>query len=119
MRTVTLDYPHINISDDPNHLISDLIEFALSSIYINQIEEMFAPDGDGLTVPDIIYGCRVLEVEDLPEYMWENPPIDIFNNEIWVISRLDDIQHCLIEGEELRHLLKQSKMLRTARDAKA
>jgi hypothetical protein len=23
---------------------------------------MFAPDGDGLIIPDIIYGCRVLEV---------------------------------------------------------
>lgn len=48
MRTVTFDHSHINISDDPDHLISDLIEFALSSLYINQIEERFAPDGNGI-----------------------------------------------------------------------
>ncbi|BAZ31581.1 hypothetical protein NIES4074_40540 [Cylindrospermum sp. NIES-4074] len=75
----------------------------------------------GLTVPDIIYACRMLEVMDLPEYMWENPPIDIFNNEIWVISRLcpePGAKECLIEGEELRHLLKEAKLVRAARDAK-
>jgi hypothetical protein len=121
MRTVTLDYLRISISDDPDHLIRDIIECAFSPPYINQIEEMFAPDGNGLTVPDIIYACRVLEVMELPEYMWENPPIDIFNNEIWVISRLcpePGAKECLIEGEELRHLLKEAKLVRAARDAK-
>lgn len=94
----------INISDDPDHLIGDLLEFALSSDYINQVEEMFAPDGDGLLVPDIIDASRALEVMDLPEYMWASPPFDVFKSEIWVISRLRPgyaVRQALLEGDEI------------------
>ena len=114
MRTVGLDGVRINVSQDPRHLIGDLLEFACSSLHINQIEELFAPDGD-FFVPDNIAAYRALEVADLPEDKWAEPPIDVHKNEVWVISRFrygQGSEYLLIEGDELRQLLRKAKALR-------
>jgi hypothetical protein len=121
MRTVAIVNSRLAVSNDPGNLIRALFECALSQIYVHEINERFSPEGKGLYVPTIVGARCVRDLEDdLPEYMWENPPVSIYDKEIWKIR--NDTPYgekpgrsnpgiVLIEGSELRALLQESKKL--------
>jgi hypothetical protein len=117
MRQVSIVDYFLSISDDPDKVIQDLMECVLPSIHIDEIEQAFAPDGKGHYTPTIVGARRVHDVKnDLPRYMWDNPPVDIYNQEIWIIENDPEGDFVLIEGNELRYLIRESKRLREERD---
>jgi hypothetical protein len=117
MRTVSLIDYRLSISDDSANVLRDLMEFIFSPTRIDKIEEMFAPDGKGAYLPTCVGAHRVRSVKDgLPEYMWDNPPVDIHNQEIWIIENDPEGDFLLIEGDELRYLIQESKRIWENRD---
>ncbi|MEH1886389.1 hypothetical protein [Nostoc sp.] len=120
MHAVALDGSKVRVSEDPDNIIANFLALILFDDLINQTEILFAPEGEGIydyIYPDLrIHAYRATEVQDLPEYMWESPSIDISKNEVWVISALGfcyEPEAVVILGVELRHLIKEVKKLRS------
>jgi hypothetical protein len=111
-----VDY-RLSISDDFENLLRDLMECVLSPARIDKIDEMFSPEGKGAFFPTCIGAWRVHDVkDDLPRYMWDNPPVDIDGQEIWIVKSDPGGDLLLIEGDELRYLIKESKRMQEERD---
>jgi hypothetical protein len=104
----------LKVSEDLLCVLKGLLEFLLSSPSFLFVEEMFTLDREGYS-NNFFLAHRVLEIDYLPEYMWENPPVNIIQNEIWVINNKHDSEGGvpLIEGDELRYLVKEGKRLWT------
>jgi hypothetical protein len=117
MRKISLVSYRLSISDDFENLLRDLMECVLSPIYVDEIEERFSPEGKGAYFPRCVGARRVHDVrDDLPKYMWDNPPIDVYNQEIWIVDNESGSEDLLIEGNELRYLIKESKRLLEKQD---
>jgi hypothetical protein len=117
MRKVSLINYRLSISDDSANLLRDLMECVLSPVYIDEIEERFTPDGKGAFFPTCVGARRVREVkDDLPRYMWDEPPVDIYNREIWKVRSDPGGELLLVEGDELRYLIQEAKRVREDRD---
>jgi hypothetical protein len=116
-----VDY-RLSVSDDFENLLRDLIEYVLSPTYFgkeieDEIEEKFSPDGKGVYFPRAVGARRVHDVKDgLPRYMWDNPPVDIYEQEIWIVDDEAGDKVALIEGDELRYLIKESKRVQEEHD---
>lgn len=86
------------------------MECVLSPADINEIEERFAPEGKGAFFPTCVGAWRVQNVkDDLPRYMWDSPPVDIHNQEIWMVQNDPEGDLLLLKGNELRYLIQESK----------
>jgi hypothetical protein len=117
MRQVSIVDYRLSISDDFDNLLRDLMECIFSPARIDKIDQMFAPDGEGAFFPTCVGARRVRDIkDDLPRYMWDEPPVDIYNREIWKIRSDPGGELLLIEGDELRYLIRESKRLREERD---
>jgi hypothetical protein len=117
MRQVSMVDYRLSISDDFENLLRDLIECVLSPTRVDKIDLMFAPDGEGAYFPRCVGARRVRDVKDgLPRYMWDNPPVDVYNQEIWIVDNESGSEDLLIEGDELRYLIKESKRMQEERD---
>jgi hypothetical protein len=109
MRTVSFVNGRLSISDDYENVLRDLMECIFSPSTIEEIQERFAENGKGAYFPTCVGAYRVRDVEDdLPEYMRDEPPVDIYNREIWKVKRDPRGGLVLIEGNELRSLIKDS-----------
>jgi hypothetical protein len=99
----------------PDKLIADFLALVLSDYYINQIEELFTPTGEGIDdlYGDVnIYAYRVTDLDDLPENISKSPQLDILKNEVWIISASGfcyEAQPIIISGAELRLLIQEAK----------
>lgn len=117
MHYVTLNGTRFQVSEDPDKLIAYFLGLALSDYYINQLEELFIPDGEGIDdlYADVnIYAFRARHVDDLPEYTSGSITTQLIDNEVWVISASGfcyEAQPIIITGDELRLLIQDALML--------
>ena len=117
MRTVTFNGNRFQVSEDPDKLIGDFLSLALSDYYINQVEELFTPTGEGIDdiYADVnIYAFRALTTDDLPEHIPQSEQLNVPENEIWVISASGfcyEAESVIISGDELRHIITDAKKL--------
>jgi hypothetical protein len=116
MRNISFIDWRLSVSDDASNVIRDLLEYALSPPYLNQLEELFSPDGRGISVPNCISCFRVSDVkDDFPEYMWIEQPFELEKDEIWAIYRVNygapGPHFSWIKGDELRYLIQESQRL--------
>jgi hypothetical protein len=109
MRTVSFVNGRLSISDDSANVLRDLMECMFSPSIVEEIQERFTENGKGLFIPRIVGAYRVRDVkDDLPRYMWDNPPVDIYNQEIWMVENDPEGDFVFIEGNELRSLIGDS-----------
>jgi hypothetical protein len=109
MRTVSFVNGRLSISDDSANVLRDLMECIFSPSTVEKIQERFAENGEGIFIPRIVGAWRVRDVKDgLPRYMWDNPPVDVYNQEIWIVENDPEGDLVLIEGDELRFLIRDS-----------
>jgi hypothetical protein len=109
MRTVSFVNGRLSISDDSANILRDLMECIFSPSTVEEIQDRFAANGKGLFIPRVVGAYRVRDVkDDLPRYMWDNPPVDIYNQEIWIVENDPEGGLVLIEGNELRSLIRDS-----------
>lgn len=123
MRTVRLEGPSIRVSEDPNRVIGEFLEFALSLKNISgrppaeELAERFSPEGQGMSLPDVFMAYRPESPDDLPPESGEEALEALGREELWVLSRLQYGQgpeSAIIEGPELRHLLQEALSQRGA-----
>ncbi|WP_283135823.1 hypothetical protein [Rhizohabitans arisaemae] len=122
MRTIRLNGPIIDVTDDPNQAIGDFLGYALSVAKLSgrpraeELAERFAPGGKGLVVPDCYVAYRATEPD------WTVPELsgyaegDFDRMEIWVLTKLgfgEPDRTAVLEGSEVRHLLKAALALYT------
>ncbi|MEV4374824.1 hypothetical protein AB0J71_47795 [Nonomuraea sp. NPDC049637] len=119
MRAILRDGPVIRVSDDPDGVIGEFLEYALSAHALSgrerteladDLAERFAPDGRGLTVPDLFVAYRAVEPDDLPPCP-EEVRVELGRVELWVLTRLRfrgrPEASAVIEGDEVRRLLSE------------
>ncbi len=115
MHTITFNGTRFEVSEDPDKLIADFLALALSDYYINQVEELFIPDGEGIDDlhGDInIYVYRAPHIDDLPEYTEGACTTQLIENEAWVISASGfcyEAQPIIISGSELRQIIGEAR----------
>lgn len=115
MHTVRFNGTRFQVSEDPDKLIADFLALALSDYYINQVEELFIPDGEGIDdlYGDInIYAYHARHIDDLPEYIEDTSTVQLIENEAWVISASGfcyEAQPIIISGLELRQIITDAR----------
>ncbi|MER7209476.1 hypothetical protein ABT340_20630 [Streptosporangium sp. NPDC000239] len=118
MRAILRDGPVIRVTDDPDGVIGEFLEYALSAHALSRRErarladdlaERFAPDGGGLTVPDLFVAYQAAEPDDLPPNLVEEARGELGRAELWVLTRLRfrgrPEASAVVEGDEVRRLL--------------
>jgi hypothetical protein len=109
MRTVSFVNGRLSISDDSANVLRDLMECIFSPSTVEKIQERFAENGEGIFIPRIVGAWRVRDVKDgLPRYMWDDPPVNVYNQEIWIVENDPEGDLVLIKGDELRSLIRDS-----------
>jgi hypothetical protein len=117
MHHVTLNGSRFQVSEDPDKLIAYFLGLALTDYYIDRVEELFIPDGEGiddLYVDVNVYAFRARHKDDLPEYTSCSITTQLIENEVWVISASGfcyEAQPIIISGDELRLLIQDAKKL--------
>ncbi|GAA3121158.1 hypothetical protein GCM10010466_10110 [Planomonospora alba] len=123
MRTVHLESPFYTVTDDPDRVIGDFLGFALSLRNLSgrppaeEFADVFSPEGDGMRIPDNFAAYRAEEPDDVPEEFDDRFTEEIGRKELWVLTRLGFGKlpvSAVIEGPELRHLLREGLAQRTA-----
>lgn len=115
MHTITFNGTRFQVSEDPDKLIADFLALALSDYYINQVEELFIPDGEGIDdlYGDVnIYAYCARHIDDLPEYTENISTVQLIENEAWVISASGfcyEAQPIIISGSELRQIITDAR----------
>ncbi|MBG0829712.1 hypothetical protein HS041_18270 [Planomonospora sp. ID67723] len=126
MRTVRLESPFYNVSDDPNRVICDFLGFALSLRHLSgrrpaeELPELFSPTGRGMRLPDVFVAYRAEEPDDIPSELGEQFADEVSRKELWVLTRLQygkAPDSAVVDGPELRHLLVEALAQRTAQTA--
>ncbi|MCP3169336.1 hypothetical protein [Myxococcus qinghaiensis] len=121
MRTVRLEGPSLDVSDDPNGVIGEFLAYALSLKNLSgrepaeEFAERFSPEGQGMSLPDVFMAYRAEGQDDLPPELGEEAWAELGEKEPWVLSRLQygwAPESAVLEGAELRHLLQESLLLR-------
>ncbi|GAA3442211.1 hypothetical protein [Planomonospora venezuelensis] len=122
MRSVRLESPFYNVTDDPKRVIGDFLGFALSPGCVSEqplaeeLAESFGPGGRGMRLP-VFVAYRAEEADDVPEEFGDRFTEEIGRRELWVLTNLmpgrtpDSV---VIEGPELRHLLADAFRQRAA-----
>ncbi|GIH96266.1 hypothetical protein ACFFMN_39415 [Planobispora siamensis] len=122
MRTVRLQSPSYNVTDDPDQVIGDFLGYALSLRALSgrppaeELAERFSPTGRGMRLPDVFAAYRAEEPDDIPPELAEEAA-EVGRTEIWVLTRLrysSAPDSALVEGPELRHLLAEGMAQRAA-----
>jgi hypothetical protein len=123
MRTVRVEGPSIHVSDDPNRVISEFLAFALSLKNLSgrppaeEFAERFSPQGDGLSLPDVLVAYRPETPEDIPSKYTEEELQELDLKEPWVLSVFrygGPADSEILDGPELRYLLQEALALRNA-----
>jgi hypothetical protein len=95
----------------PDKLIGDFLALVLSDYYINQVEELFTPTGEGIDdiYADVnIYAFRAISTDDLPEDTSKSPQLNVLENEVWIISASGfcyEAESIILSGDELRYII--------------
>ncbi|MBA9002378.1 MULTISPECIES: hypothetical protein [Thermomonospora] len=124
MRSVRLEGPIFNVSDDPDGVIGDFLGFALSLrndsrryLSAEELAELFSPEGDGMRLPDVFAAYRAVEPDDVPHEFGEQVAEEAGRKELWVLTRLRygrAPDSAVVQGPELRHLLEAAFAQRNA-----
>lgn len=123
MRTVRLEGPLYNVTQDPDQVIGQFLGFALSlkspsgRPLAEELAELFSPKGKGMRLPDTFAAYRAEAPDDIPEELAERFAKDVGRKELWVLTRMrfgKAPDSAVVEGSELRHLLTEGLKQRTA-----
>ncbi|HEU4730544.1 MAG TPA: hypothetical protein VFT22_21750 [Kofleriaceae bacterium] len=114
VREVTRQDGRFQVSDDPEGVLSYLLGCFVDSPFAGEAAERFAPDGEGLALPDTLLAVRA-DSGDLAELPPELAPAEP-DREWWLVSL--ERPHgrpapavVVISGDELRDLLRAAGLV--------
>jgi hypothetical protein len=97
----------------PDHkgVLAYALGFICSEVHINEHDERFRAEGEGLLVPDHLAVTRLSDLDDVSDGLDVTAIPDISSHEIWVVDRPRGFGQAgaavAISGDALRQLLAQ------------